>query len=143
MSIYRNSRCPNCGAPLEIMKRTGWNDFESAVGQPINYCPYCNKPYKTRMNYWHNLSQLKKFNIIMKVAFTVLYQSLAATSLVTFIIPLIVSEITNILFSYSFNNQLMNYYKSNVWVLILVLSLVLIYTLIFNINKFYELKSQQ
>lgn len=71
MAVYRSSKCPYCKYQLEFMERTGWNDFGRDIGHPFQNCPNCQKPYKTGMDYWDNLTNSKKSTIYLKVGVTI------------------------------------------------------------------------
>ncbi len=77
MTLYRTSRCPSCGALLENMESTGWNDFESDIGHPVEHCFRCQSPYSTGKIYWDDMSSLQRGSVYLKVLISCVYSSLA------------------------------------------------------------------
>jgi hypothetical protein len=74
MAVYRTSKCPYCKTTLQYRKRTYWNDYTQDLGDPIDYCPTCKKPYKTGKERWSKMSNKKKNIIYLKLAISFVVQ---------------------------------------------------------------------
>lgn len=85
MAIYVSSHCPHCNSKIESYKRTGINDFESSIGNPLALCPYCYKVYDSKKKYWseHNIGD--KIIRIIQLIITI-FLGTFATGLILFVI---------------------------------------------------------
>ena len=73
MATYVTSKCPYCKQTLKFRKMTYWNDFERNIGNPIAYCPHCQRPYKTGKKWWFEMRKEEKTTIYLKAIVTILY----------------------------------------------------------------------
>lgn len=56
---YTTIRCPYCKKFIQIMKPNNWS-YSDYLGEPIAYCNFCSKPYKTGRNKWEKMSEGEK-----------------------------------------------------------------------------------
>lgn len=75
MATYKTSYCPNCKAVLKYNEITYWNYYTNDIGNPIEHCPYCKSPYRTRKRRWSQLSDSNKKLMYSKVFVTIAFQS--------------------------------------------------------------------
>lgn len=59
---YTTIRCPNCKAFIQIMKPENWS-YADYLGEPIAYCSYCLKPYKTGKKKWNSMTKAQQQNV--------------------------------------------------------------------------------
>lgn len=89
MATYKTSYCPNCKGILKFREITYWNYYTNDIGNPIEHCPYCNYPYKTRKRRWSQLNDSNKKLMYFKVFVTITYQSFLAEAGVMAILALL------------------------------------------------------
>lgn len=72
MATYKTYKCPYCNSILSSNERSYWNDYEKDIGESIDYCSQCKKPYKTGKEKWHNMSRRKKNIIFLKLSISLI-----------------------------------------------------------------------
>lgn len=56
---YTTIRCPYCKKFIQIMKPNNWS-YSDYLGEPIAYCNFCSKPYKTGRKKWDKMTDKEK-----------------------------------------------------------------------------------
>lgn len=74
MATYKTTKCPYCKTILTAREITYWNYYTNDVGNPIEHCPGCKKPYRTGKRKWSELSATKKYLVYFKILITIIYQ---------------------------------------------------------------------
>ena len=67
MGIYVSSYCPHCRHRLEGPQRTGFDDYTQDIGNPVELCPKCNRPFVTRKKYWSIMSSWERRKVYFRV----------------------------------------------------------------------------
>ena len=75
MLAYRTTRCPYCGAKIEIMKPYSINDYGNDLGEPYSYCLSCGGKYKTGKQRWSQMSIFRKAKVVLKLIFNIIISS--------------------------------------------------------------------
>ena len=69
MALYITTKCPYCGATLEARRHTGLNDVELDIGNPVEVCGSCGRPYRTGLTYWAVMSPERRLKVKARLAF--------------------------------------------------------------------------
>lgn len=89
MLAYKTTRCPYCGAKIEVMKPYGINDYGNDLGEPYSYCLSCGGKYKTGKQRWSQMNVLIKSVVILKLIFNIIISSFVISGLILFVIHLL------------------------------------------------------
>lgn len=86
MLAFRTTRCPYCGAKIEIMEPYGINDYGNDLGEPYGLCSSCGGKFTTGKQRWSRMNILVKIMVILKLIFNIIVSSALFSALILFCI---------------------------------------------------------
>ena len=115
---YTTIRCPYCKKFVQIMKPNNWS-YSDYLGEPIAYCNFCSRPYKTGRKKWDKMTdkEKKKLNL-----YTFLHALVGAFWFTAFLVLILIVVFQVFKLSDEFFNKYIGYISLSIFILMYYVS---------------------